>query len=290
MTQDEFFEAPAEDGYWERVAATALTAARACMEPYGSRFSRQDFTRRQRPVILVLRQLQKTTYRGVCAFLHSTPGVRAASGLSRVPHFTTAQESADRADVLAVAGAMLGEIAGHMVDGPVEMATDATGMEVTCGASRSSASERSCRESRSVKASPAVLGGLCIPCALVVDWGPGSDLTPALIDKAMAVLAPTRADPDRGSDSERLHEQLRHEHGVKSVIPPVPRRPRQVVRTTSRSMMQEGPPGRSGRRWHAETAISGIKHLTGSTSHSRAARSSRPHAKSSAYTVHCQRS
>lgn len=289
MRQSDLFESKHAEGYWERVAAIALALAQSSLEAYGSPYSRKDFTQRQLLVILVLKQLQKTTYRGVCAFLESTPGVRETIGLSHVPHYTTAQKFADRADVLAVVDAMLAQLADALLEEQTDMAIDSTGLEVSC-ASRYYASKRSDRESRYVKLSLAVLCGLCLPCAIEVDWGPGSDLTqaPALIDKAMAVATPTYVYMDRGYDCERIHEQLRDRYGVQSVIPPVGRGPDKVVRTRYRSLMREGLPGQYGRRWHSETVISGIKRLTGSGLRSRGTRRPLIEAalKALAYAIH----
>lgn len=270
MDQARLFENTAKPGYWVRVATAALKSAQKCMAAYGSHFSRHDFTQRQLLVILVLKTLQKTTYRGICNFLEASPPVCEAIGLKKIPHFTTAQKFADRADILSVVDAMLADLVGPMIEGTPEMAIDSTGIEITC-ASRYYASKRSDRESRYIKVSVAVVCGLCVPCAVVIDWGPGSDITqaPALIDKAMAVAIPSHMYMDRGYDCERLHEQLREGYGVESVIPPVGRGPNKVVRSKYRSLMCEALPGDYGKRWHSETVMSCLKRLTGPSVNAR---------------------
>lgn len=289
MKQNKLFDQTDQDGYWVRVATTALESAQICMAAYGSRFSRHDFTQRQHLVILILKTLQKETYRGICDFLHAAPGVREAIGLKKVPHFTTIQKFSDRAEIMPVVDAMLVDLSRRMNEETPEMAIDSTGIESSC-ASRYYVSKRSDRESRYIKVSVAVLCGLCVPCAVVVDWGPGSDITqaPELIDKAMAVMKPSRVYMDRGYDCERLHEQLRDVYGVESVIPPVGRGPNNVVKTKYRALMRKGLPGQYGRRWHSETVMSSLKRMTGPSTSSRGTR--RPLIEAAlkvlAYTVH----
>ena len=289
MIQARLFEQASKEGYWIRVVATALESAQTCMAPYGSRFSRHDFTQRQHLVILVLKTLQKTTYRGICDFLHASSDVRDAMGLKKVPHYTTIQKFADRAEIMPVIDAMLADLTRRMSKETPDMAIDSTGIESTC-ASRYYVSKRSPRESRYIKVSVAVLCGLCVPCAVVVDWGPGSDITqaPELIDKAMAVLTPRHVYMDKGYDCEGLHEQLRDRYGVESVIPPVGRGPNNVVKTKYRSLMRKGLPGRYGLRWHSETVMSSLKRMTGPSTSSRGTH--RPLIEAAlkvlAYTVH----
>ncbi|MGI4802300.1 MAG: hypothetical protein ACRYG8_51355 [Janthinobacterium lividum] len=49
------------------VARDALAAGEASLAPYGSRFSRRDYTQPQLFASLVLRQFLRTDYRGVVA-------------------------------------------------------------------------------------------------------------------------------------------------------------------------------------------------------------------------------
>ena len=77
-------------------AAKALEVARAAMPAYASKFSRQDYTRPQLAALLALKAFLKTDYRGLVAYLRDWSDLRAALGLTQVPHFTTLQKAAAR--------------------------------------------------------------------------------------------------------------------------------------------------------------------------------------------------
>lgn len=262
------FEGSSPGGYWERIAVLAISIGCRTIEPYRSRFSRRDFTRRQLLAVLVLKALHDTTYRGVCDFLHAAPGVREALGIKNVPHFTTLQKFAEREQISEIVQAMMAEMIAHLPRDEaagVEVAMDSTGFASTC-ASRHYASKRHKKESRYVKASLAVVCGVILPCALIVDWGPTPDIKQGyeLAETAARVAKPQRLYADGGYDSERLHVILRESHGVESVIPPVGRGLHGRVLTPYRSKLaREGLPGRYGRRWDVEAFFSGCKRITG---------------------------
>ena len=270
--QGELFSSACEDGYYERVTAIALSLACRRLSAHRSRFSRRDFTRRQQLAILVLRALRDETYRGICEFLRSAPGVRDTLGLRSVPHFTTLQKFADREDIVTLVDELIAEIVERLPPGEgCEVAIDSTGLSPTC-ASRHDVSKRSGRESRYVKVSVAVtLGAVVLPCAAVLSWGPGPDLKEGyeLAERAALAVSPSRLYADRGYDSERLHELLREGYGVESVIPPVPRGPDRVVRTKHRSRLHGSIPKSYGRRWHVEGFFSGMKRVTGESVRAR---------------------
>ncbi len=268
------FEGSFPVGYWERVATLAISIGCRTIEPYRTRFSRQDFTRRQLLAILVLRALQDTTYRGVCDFLHAAPGVREALGIKSVPHFTTLQKFAEREQIGEIVQAMIADLIARTprdeVRG-VEVAIDSTGFASTC-ASRHYASKRFKKESKYVKASVAVVCGVILPCALIVDWGPTLDITQGyeLADMAAKVAKPQRLYADKGYDSEALHVLLRDTHGVESVIPPFPRGSNGRILTPYRSKLdKEGLTGHYGRRWEVESFFSGCKRITGQSVRAR---------------------
>lgn len=72
-----------------RVAREALAVAGEALPAYSCRTSRKDYTRAQLFAVLALRAFLKTDYRGVVAFLHDFPELRADLGLSKVPHYST---------------------------------------------------------------------------------------------------------------------------------------------------------------------------------------------------------
>ena len=71
------------------LAREALAAGRAALPERHSRFSRRDFSPAQLFAVLALRQFFKTDYRGVCRLLADLSDLRAASGLTKVPHYST---------------------------------------------------------------------------------------------------------------------------------------------------------------------------------------------------------
>ena len=72
-----------------RVAREALAVARQALPAYSCPTSRHDFTQAQLFAVLALKTFLKTDYRGVVAFLHDFPELRADLGLSKVPHYST---------------------------------------------------------------------------------------------------------------------------------------------------------------------------------------------------------
>ena len=79
-----------------RVARDALAAGEAALPPYGSRYSRRDYTRPQLFALLVLRQVLRTDYRGVVALVAEWRELREALGLTRAPHYSTLAHAAPR--------------------------------------------------------------------------------------------------------------------------------------------------------------------------------------------------
>ena len=79
-----------------RVAREALAVGRSALPPYGSRFSRHDFTQPQLFSLLVLKQFLRTDYRGLVALVAEWRELRAALGLGKVPHYSTLAHAAHR--------------------------------------------------------------------------------------------------------------------------------------------------------------------------------------------------
>ncbi len=72
-----------------RVAREALAVGRAALPPYGSRFSRHDYTQPQLFALLVLKQFLRTDYRGLVALVAEWRELRAVLGLAKAPHYST---------------------------------------------------------------------------------------------------------------------------------------------------------------------------------------------------------
>jgi hypothetical protein len=251
-----------------RIVSLAMQLGTEHLARYGSTKSRHDFTQRQLITCLILRTYWKTTYRGVIEQLAVSAEVRAAMGLKKLPHYSTLKKFADRDGVLEVMHAMLGTLAKAIeeADDSVcqEAAMDATGLPSTC-ASAHFESRRGKRQRRYVKVGVVVLCGSLVPASMALGWGPSNDKQQAgeLLARASAAVQPDVLYADAGYDAEWVHERCA-DWGVMSVIKPVKH--------------GEGPPGglyRSqmteanlkklgyGRRWHAETFMSGLKRTMG---------------------------
>src|SRR5215213_9099396 len=79
-----------------RVAREALAVGRAALPPYGSRYSRHDYTQPQLFALLVLKQFLRTDYRGLVALVAEWRDLRHALGLRKVPHYSTLAHAARR--------------------------------------------------------------------------------------------------------------------------------------------------------------------------------------------------
>jgi len=77
-------------------ARQAVDVARAAPPPHSSKFSRKDYTQHQHAALLAVKQFLKTSYRGLTAYLRDWAELRAALGLAKVPHYTTAQKALAR--------------------------------------------------------------------------------------------------------------------------------------------------------------------------------------------------
>lgn len=250
----------------ERTAALALRLASRCAAPYSSRFSRRDFTQPQLLACLVVKASRGLTYRAAAELLASGPGLRAALGLARAPHFTTLESTANAPGAAAAVAAMTRELMLELGGGgrpAVEaVALDSTYLQAT-GASAHFVARRR-REPAFVKLSVAVVCGAMLPCAAVATWGRSGDLAegPGVVRAAAAAVDARALYADAGYDGERLHRLCREELGIESWVPPVPRAPDGSVRTRWRSMMARLPRGYR-RRWNVEAFFSALKRTTG---------------------------
>lgn len=256
-----------------RVASMALRLARRCMREYACVTSRHDFTQPQLMACLVLKAITRNDYRGVCDLLTVAPILRETLGLEKVPHWTTLQKFMARGHVPQIVDHMLGEIvkAVGAADQPVDVAVDSTGLQ--CGvASLHYQTRRGLPRTmrKTVKVSLAVLCGWLLPTAVVVDIGSSSDLVqmPALMERIQQRTTPVALLADAGYDAEWVHEVCREQWHVHSAIPAVIRTADGTIRTKWRARMRELP-ALYGRRWHAESFMSGFKRTTMSTLASR---------------------
>lgn len=255
-----------------RVVSLSMKLGHQHLASYGSYKSRHDFTQVQLMTCLILRTYWKTTYRGVIEQLAVSSEVRDAMGLTKLPNYSTLAKFAAREGVLEVMEAMLATLA-KWVDASDESicqdaAMDATGLPSTC-ASAHFESRRGKRRRRYVKVGVLVLCGSLVPASLALSWGPSNDKSHAgaLLDSASTAIQPDILYADAGYDAEWVHQRCA-DWGVMSVIKPVQHKdgpPEGLHRSqmTDKTLKKLG----YGRRWHAETFMSGMKRTMGSTLH-----------------------
>lgn len=253
-----------------RVVSLSMMLGRQHLASYGSYKSRHDFTQVQLMTCLILRTYWKTTYRGVIEQLAVSSELREAMGLTKLPNYSTLAKFAAREGVLEVMEAMIATLAKWVdaSDDSVcqDAAMDATGLPSTC-ASAHFQSRRGKRRRRYVKVGVLVLCGSLVPVSLALGWGPSNDKlqAEALLEDASAVIQPDMLYADAGYDAEWVHQRCA-DWGVMSVIKPVQHKagpPNGLYRSqmTDKTLKKLG----YGRRWHAETSMSGMKRTMGST-------------------------
>jgi hypothetical protein len=258
-----------------RLGVLALRLAARRLPAYASRYSRKDFTQPQLLACLVIRGAHGLTYRGVSEVLRNTPGLVAALGLSKVPHYTTLESFANSGDLRPLVDEMIAELLLALGDGQPpeveELAMDSTGFSATASSAYFDQKRR--HRGPFVKVSASVICGLFLPASLVVSWGRSNDQTqaPAVIAKAAANVRARRLYADAGYDGEPTHRLCRERLGIESFIPPVPKTRDGSIRTRYRSMMNPLPPGYR-RRSHAETFFSAVKRTAGSALRARSRR------------------
>jgi hypothetical protein len=214
----------------------------------------------------VLKTYLRTTYRGVTEQLVLMPAVREAIGLRQIPHWTTLQKFADRADLLTQVDRCLKRLGREALAGSRgEGAMDSAGVE-TGSASAHFVTRAGKKRGKLVKLSIVALCGIIMQVALVVGWGPGSDHAEAqtLARKAAKVFTPTTLWCDKGYDSEAFHEHCWETWGTISYAPARTGSTGTVLTGERRWMMRKKWPG-YGHRWHIESMNSAMKRTVGST-------------------------
>lgn len=254
-----------------KIVALSLALGRRHLADYGSYKSRKDFTQHQLMACLILRTYLKTTYRGVIEFLAVSSELREAIGLDKLPNYSTLKKFADKPGVMDAMHGMLATLAEAVASNNPEQyldaAMDATGLE-TSGASAHFVSRAGKTRKKFIKVSVLILCVSLVPASAVISWGPGNDKTQAgaLIDRASDAVTPDLLYADAGYDAEWVHERC-VDWGVMSVIKPARCKADGSLGGLYRSQMTETSLKKLGygRRWLAETFMSGMKRTMGST-------------------------
>jgi hypothetical protein len=225
-----------------KVMRVAFELARGVLPRYFSKFSRHDFTVPQLFACMVLKEQQRTTYRGVEALLRDAPHWCRQIGMKRVPDHNTLCRAAHALDLCRRRGRgerlldrltrwfaiakQLGTVVA--LDSSVyEQRYRSRHYEQRCRHYATKHDDRSAnaKRSRSARQSPKLSIGVCTRCHLIlsarVRSGLGSDcpdFEPLLFDawrrhpRLRTVLA------DAGFDSEANHRIARDDMGVQSLI------------------------------------------------------------------------
>ncbi len=224
----------------------ALQVAEESIPRYSDRFSPKKFTQHQRFACLVLKEFLRTDYRGVARMLAECGDLCLAIDLERLPHFSTLQQAATR----LLQGTLRTARQQKQLTKRIEFAAfDASGFE-THHTSRYFVRRRDKPKNAGKRRSPtscrrfpkmAVLTDCQSHLVLAMHFerGPGPDITHLrqLLSKPLEPLSITTLAADAGYDAEWVHELLRQQYGVKTLIPAqIGRRP------------ANGPTGRY-RRW-----------------------------------------
>jgi hypothetical protein len=260
---------PTERNRLVRAAELALAVAAAEVPAYSCPKSPRRFTQPQLLACLVLKAHLKQTYRGITDLLAAADDLRRALGLTRVPDYSTLQRFADRVVTPGLVDRLLGRLVERAGPAVEEVAMDATGMEPS-NASAYYTARRGTRHKGYVKLSLVIVCGCLLPLALVVSRGPRHDTCEAeeVMGRASEKARPKRLYADAGYDAERVHRFCFEVWKVRSYAPPVMRRKDGTLGGRYRSRMGRKPKG-YGKRWHAESFMSGLKRTTGSALTSR---------------------
>ncbi len=268
-----------------RVLLIALDTARRALPEYAHRCSPRKFTQHQLFACLALKTFARTDYRGVVALLEDCPSLRAVIGLRVVPHYTTLQKTAARLLLRHSANRLL-EATLSCADDHMELRTvtrlaaiDGSGFEshhisrYFVKRRHRGGKTRGIWQTTTYRRYPKI--GLVCDCAthLVIAAVPGRGAGPDIVhlDRVMVDAFSRRRIhtllADAGYDAEWAHEFLRHDLGIRSIIPAGIGRP--TARLPSgryRRMMKTRFPKKTyGQRWQVETVFSMIKRRLGAT-------------------------
>jgi Transposase DDE domain len=269
-----------------RVLQVAFDAARQALPAHRHKFSPKKFTQHQLLACLVLKEFSKLDYRGLAEHLVDNPDLARVIELGVIPHFTTLQKAAGRLLKSKPGRAMFDAVLAIALRRKVRKrrvplaAVDGTGLESRHVSryyvKRKAEGGAGTQEMTYSKYPKVVLVTDCgthLVLAAVAGRGPGSDLVQfkaAIGDAAgRARIGTLLADADY--DAEWVHEHVRGEYGIRTVIPAERGRPSEKppVGKWRRRMKRRLDRKKYGQRWQTETANSMIKRRLGSALRAR---------------------
>ena len=269
-----------------RVLQVGYDAARQALPAHRHKFSPKKFTQHQLLACLVLKEFSRLDYRGLAEHLADNPDLARVIELQVVPHFTTFQKAAARLLKAKPGRAMFDAVLALALRKKVRRrrvplaAVDGTGLE-SRHVSRYYVKRRSktgsgTQETTDSKYPKVVLVTDCrthLVLAAVPGRGPGSDLVQfksALKEAAgRARIGTLLADADY--DAEWVHEHVRDDYGIRTVIPAERGRPsdKPPAGRWRRWMRRRLDKKKYGQRWQTETVNSMVKRRLGSALRAR---------------------
>ena len=264
-----------------KVLQVAYDAARQALPAHRHKFSPKKFTQHQLLACLVLEEFSKLDYRGLAGHLADNPDLARVIELEVVPHYTTFQKAAGRLLVAKPGRAMFDAVLAIALRRKARKervplaAVDGTGLESRpisrYYAKRKAKGGAGTQETTYSKYPKVVLVADChshMVLAATPGRGPGSDLVQfktALKEAAgRARIGTLLADADY--DAEWVHEHVREEYGIRTIIPAERGRPSEKPPAGKwrRRMKRRLDRKKYGQRWQTETVNSMIKRRLGS--------------------------
>ncbi|MGH8712067.1 MAG: transposase [Burkholderiales bacterium] len=251
---------------WLEFAGLAHQLAQGILPAYAHKCSPRRFRLPQLAACVLLKEYRQLDWRGIEALLTLSPPLRRTLRLKRAPDYSTLWRFARRWLGAKRLGLWLAELMRRLALPPVNVAVDSTGLDPGRTSSYFIARQRQRhRRKRYLKLSLSVVVGPLVAASAVADWGPRNDKTelPQLLAETHARLRVRDLYADAGYDAEWVHVWCREVAGIRSWIPPVVHRADGTVGGYWRGRMAKGLPPRYGRRWAAESFMSGMKRVVG---------------------------
>jgi hypothetical protein len=268
-----------------RVARQAMAVGTQALPRYAHKYSPRKFTQPQLFACLVLKTFLKTDYRGLTAHLRDHAELRAALGLTQVPHYTTPQKASRRLLRLPQVRRLFHATIRRFLKRRRRVrqaALDSTGLDLGHASRyyirrRHGTTKRwqTVAYSRVAKLEAAFDCRSHLLLAALVGRGPrpDADRFVPLLEAALATVGIGTALADAGYDSEANHRHARERRGVRSFIPaaigrPSVKPPAGKYRRRMRQRLDKNY-GRYGQRWQAETGFSMFKRRLGAAIQAR---------------------
>jgi hypothetical protein len=282
-----------------KLIRAALAVAREALPAYSHRYSPKKFTQHQLFACLVLKEFQRSDYRGVETLLRDDRVLRAALELTEVPHFTTLAKAMKRLLRVPTVRELLDATLLHarrrrLLAPRIEAAAiDSSGFEAQLASAYFV--KRRAKNGLKTGVWQTTTYRTFPKLAIVADTAshfilsatthrgpaPDFDLWQPTLDEATRRLPIKRLLADAGFDAEWIHAAARLVYGVRMIIPAEHGRPSAQLpsgyyrRRMTRAFSREESPLKKhyARRGQVETVFSMLKRRLGSALNARNNRS-----------------